>query len=65
MTYLTYSDSVLAAADDNGCLSPAAARRLMADHGFTLSDVAEDSGGQSCVALAELNAEALLTWLGY
>lgn len=63
--FCTYEDSVLAAADDNDCLSYADAQRLLSDHGFTLDDVYEDNHGVSWVALDERNAEALLAWLGY
>lgn len=63
--YCCYEDSVLAAADDNGCLSYADACRLLADHGETLDAIYEDNRGISWVALDERNAEALLAWLGY
>ena len=53
------------AADDNGCLSYNDARRLLADHGFTMDDVYADHHEGSWVALDERNAEALLAWLGY
>ena len=63
--YCTYEDSVIAAADDNGCLSYNDARRLLSDHGFTLDDIYADRHDVSWVALDERNAEALLAWLGY
>jgi hypothetical protein len=63
--YCSYEDSVIGAADDNGCLSYNDARRLLADHGFTLEDTYEDDHDVSKVALDERNAEALLAWLGY
>ena len=65
MTFCTFEDSVLDAADDNGNLSYVDAQRLLSDHGFTLDDVYEDNNGVSWVALDERNAEALLAWLGY
>ena len=63
--YVCYEDSVLAAADEAGCLSYADAQRLLKEHGFTLDDVYEDNHGVSWVALDERSAEALLAWLGY
>jgi hypothetical protein len=63
--FCTYEDSVLEASDDNGNLSYADAKRLLADHGFTFDDVYDDSHEVSQVALDERNAEALLAWLGY
>ena len=66
MTYVSYEDSVLAAADpDTGNLSAADATELLAEHGFTLDDIYADNHGVSWVALDERNAEALLAWLGY
>jgi len=66
MEYFSYEDSVLAAADpESGTLSHTDARRLLAEHGFTLDDVYADNHGVSWVALDERNAEALLAWLGY
>lgn len=65
MTCCTFEDSVLDAADDNGCLSRADAVKLLAEHGFTLDDIYEDSHDVSWVALDERNAEALLAWLGH
>ena len=63
--YLTYEESVLDAADENGNLSYNDAQRLLSDHGFTLDEVYEDNKEISWVALDERNAEALLAWLGY
>jgi hypothetical protein len=63
--FCSYEDSVLAAADENGNLSLADARRLFADHSDRLDAIYEDNHGISWVALDERNAEALLAWLGY
>ena len=63
--YCSYEDSVIDAADDQGNLSYRDAKRLLADHGFTLEDTYEDNHDVSSVALDERNAEALLAWLGY
>jgi hypothetical protein len=63
--YLTYEESVLDAADENGNLSYNDAQRLLKEHSFTLDDVYSDNHGVSWVALDERNAEALLAWLGY
>jgi hypothetical protein len=62
---LTYEDSVLECADDNGNLSYKDAVRMLADHSETLDAVYEDNHGVSWVALDARNAEALLAWLGY
>ena len=61
----SYEDSVLALADDDGNLSPADARRMLADHGFTMADVYFNRVGISWAQLDARNAEALLSWLGY
>jgi hypothetical protein len=63
--YCSYEDSVIDAADDQGNLSYRDAKRLLADHGFTLEDTYEDNHDVSSVSLDERNAEALLAWLGY
>lgn len=63
--FLSYEDSVLEAADDDGNLSYAQAQRLLAEHGETLDAIYEDNHGVSWVALDARNAEALLAWLGY
>ena len=65
MTFLTYEDSVLDHADEDGNLSRGDAVKLLSDHGFTLDDIYEDNHGVSWVALDARNAEALLAWLGY
>lgn len=65
MTYLTYEDSVLDYADQDGNLSHADASKLLADHGFTLDDTYAENRGVPWVALDARNAEALLAWLGY
>lgn len=65
MPYLTYEDSVLDYADQDGNLSHADASKLLADHSFTLDDVYEDNHGVSWLHLDARNAEALLAWLGY
>jgi len=63
--YVCYEDSVLGAADNDGNLTSRQAQRLLADHGFTLSDLYEDDHGVCPVALDSHNAQALLFWLGY
>ena len=63
--FVSYEDSVLEAADENGNLSYADAERLLSEHGATLEDVYEDDNGVDPVALDSRNAEALLAWLGY
>jgi len=63
--YVCYEDSVIGAADDQGNLTLKQARRLLDDHGFTLSDLYEDDHDVCRVALDSRNAEALLSWLGY
>jgi hypothetical protein len=63
--FLTYEDSVLEAANEDGNLSYGDAARLLSDHGATLENVYEDSNGVDPVALDARNAEALLAWLGY
>ena len=62
---LTYEDSVLEAADDNGNLSYTDACRLFSEHGATFDEIYSDNHGVSWVALDARNAEALLAWLGY
>jgi len=63
--FTCYEDSVLYAADDRGNLSYGDAKRLLGDHGFTISDLYEDDHGVCPVALDSYNAQALLFWLGY
>ena len=63
--YCTFEDSVLDCADENGCLSYADAKKLLAEHGEELDAIYEDNRGVSWVALDERNAEALLARLGY
>jgi hypothetical protein len=63
--YITFEDSVIDAADDNGNLSYNDAQRLLKSHGFTIDDLYENNNGVSWVALDERNAEAILAWLGY
>jgi hypothetical protein len=66
MTYASFEDSVLAAADpDTGNLSAADATKLLAEHGFTWDDVHAFNNGVSWSHLEDCNAEALLAWLGY
>jgi hypothetical protein len=65
MPYLTYEDSVLDHADEEGNLSRGDTAKLLSDHGFCLDDIYEDNHGVSWVALDARNAEALLAWLGY
>jgi hypothetical protein len=64
--FLSYEDSVLEAADDDGNLSYAQAQRLLAEHGFTLGDLQDDDHDADFQeALNARNASALLAWLGY
>ena len=63
--YVCYEDSVLDAADADGNLNFSQAKRLLGDHGFTISDLYEDDHGCCPVALDSYNAQALLFWLGY
>ena len=63
--FISYEDSVLEAADENGNLSLRNAINLLEEHGFTMDDVYEDPGDVSLIALDERNAIALLNWLGY
>lgn len=65
MTYACFEESVLDHADELGNLSAGDARQLLAEHGFALMDLWDDDHGQSPERLVELNAEALLAWLGY
>jgi hypothetical protein len=63
--FISYEDSVLEAADENGNLSLIDAINLLEEHGFTMDDVYADPGNVSPIALDERNAIALLNWLGY
>jgi hypothetical protein len=63
--YLTYEESVLDAADEDGNLSFQDASRLFKEHGLTLDAIYENNHGISWVALDARNAEALLAFLGY
>jgi len=63
--FISYEESVLEAADENGNLSLINAINLLEEHGFTMDDIYEDPGNVSLIALDERNAEALLAWLGY
>jgi hypothetical protein len=63
--FCTFEDSVIGAADDNGNLSYADARKLLAEHGEEFDAIYQDNRGVSWVALDERNAEAILAWLGY
>jgi len=62
---MTYADTVLDHADQEGNLSHADASRLLREHGCSLIDLYEDDHGISAIHLDERNAEALLAWLGY
>lgn len=62
---MTYEDSVLDYADENGNLTYKVANQLLREHGFTHDDVYEDRHGVDPVALDAHNAQALLYWLGY
>lgn len=62
---MTYEESVLDYADQDGNLSRGDAVQLLKDHGFTLEDVYADHHGVSWCHLDARNAEALLAWLGY
>jgi hypothetical protein len=57
----SYCESVMAAADDFGILSPGDARRLVADHGQAW----EDWLAQKPMASLPCEARPLLHWLGY
>jgi len=63
--FLSYEDSVIDAANENGNLSLADAVKLFVEHGERFDHIYEDNRGISWVALDERNAEALLAWLGY
>ena len=65
MTFCTYEQSVLAYADHQGNLSRGDAAALLSEHGFSLPNLACHQRGISWAALAQFNAEALLSWLGY
>ena len=65
MNYLTFEESVLDHCDQAGNLSHADACQLLAEHGFSLGDIYEDSHGVSWAHLDARNGEALLAWLGY
>jgi hypothetical protein len=58
---LSYEDSVLDAADDNGMLSPGDARKLVADHGI-LWEAWLDEKPMEALAC---EARPLLHFLGY
>ena len=63
-----YVESVLDAADANGCLDIDDACRLCAQHGETLGAFCAATGSDSLNAetgLREFNAELMLQWLGY
>jgi len=62
---ITYEESVLDYADQDGNLSRADASQLLQEHGFELADLYADSHDIDPVALDARNAEALLAWLGY
>lgn len=57
--YFTYEDSVLAVANDEGCLDINDACILMNDHDALLTDYVSETGDRS------FNAESMLAWLGY
>ena len=63
--FISYEDSVIEAADENGNLSLINAINLLEEHGFTMDDIYEDPRDVSLIALDERNAIALLNWLGY
>lgn len=65
MTFFSFEESVLAYADHQGNLSRGDAAALLSEHGYSLSDLACHQRGISWTELAQLNAQALLTWLGY
>jgi hypothetical protein len=58
---MSYSDSVLAAADDFGLLRPADARKLVADHQVTW----ESWLSELPMGAIATEARPLLHWLGY
>jgi hypothetical protein len=57
--FTTYEDSVLDHADEHGCLDLNDACHLLNQHDALLTDYINETGDTS------LNAEALLSWLGY
>ena len=57
--YTSFEDSVLAYADENGCLDLNDACNLLNQHDALLIDYVKDTGDRS------LNAESMLSWLGY
>lgn len=63
--FLTFEESVLDAADNNGNLTERNASRLLKLHGFSLKDAAEDAHGEPVTKLAQHHAQTLLNWLGY
>jgi hypothetical protein len=57
--YGSYEESVIDHADDNGCLDLNDACHLLNQHDALLTDYINETGDRS------LNAESMLTWLGY
>lgn len=62
---MTYEETVLDYADQDGNLSHGDACQLLQEHGFTMDDLYADSHGVNWCHLDARNAEALLAWLGY
>ena len=62
--FLTYEDSVLEAADENGNLTYNQVVRLLADHDVEIEELYAYPQDIDPVA-DEYNAEAILAWLGY
>ena len=63
--FSSYEESVMAYADHHGNLSRGDARVLLAEHGWTIPDLAVNQRGCAWAELAQFNAAALLRWLGY
>ena len=61
MPEFSYSESVMAAADDFGILSPGDARKLVRDHGLLW----EAWLAERPMAALPCEARPLLHWLGY
>lgn len=55
----------MSCADYHGNLSRVDASVLLRQHGWTLPDLAVDQRGCNWAELAQFNAAALLSWLGY
>ena len=65
LTPMSFEDSVLQYADQDGNLSLGDAQQLFSQHGFEFEEIYADNHDISWPALDARNAEALLAWLGY